>query len=169
MARKLHIQYPGAILLLAMVLYSFAPLKVAKAETFGLDTLQLQYVEQEWGQPHSNRSVDGKPLLLGGKRFEHGLGTHANSVFRIALGGKAERFTATVGVDDEVGKQGSVVFKVTGDGKTLWESGVLHGGDPAKDVSVALDGVKKLVLSAGAAGDSINFGHANWADAKLLR
>ncbi len=168
MAQKLHIQYPGAILLLAMALYSFAPLKAAHAETFGLDTLQLQYVEQEWGQPHANRSVDGKPLTLGGKRFEHGLGTHANSVFRIALGGKAERFTATVGVDDEVGKQGSVVFKVTGDGKTLWESGVLHGGDPAKDVSVALDGVKKLVLSVGAVGDTIDFSHADWADAQIV-
>ena len=105
---------------------------------------------------------------IGGKRFEHGLGTHANSVFRIALGGKAERFTATVGVDDEVGKQGSVVFKVTGDGKTLWESGVLRGGDPAKDVSVALDGVKLLVLAVGDAGDGINYDHADWADARIV-
>ena len=103
-----------------------------KPRPFGLDTLQLQYVEQGWGEPQANRSVDGHPVLLDGKRFEHGLGTHANSIFRIALGGKAERFTATVGVDDEVGKQGSVVFKVTGDGKTLWESGVLRGRRPGQ-------------------------------------
>jgi alpha-galactosidase len=168
MIPKLHIQYPGAILLFALALYPFALLKVAKAETFGLDTLQLQYVEQEWGQPHANQSVDGKPLSLGGKRFEHGLGTHAASIFRIELGGKAERFTATVGVDDEVGKQGSVVFKVAGDGKTLWESGVLRGGDPAKNVSVTLDGVKRLVLTVGDAGDDRNFDHADWADAMIV-
>jgi alpha-galactosidase len=155
-------------LLLALALYSFAWLTTAKAETFGLETLQLQYVEQEWGQPHANRSVDGHPLLLDGKRFEHGLGTHANSVFRIALGGNAERFTATVGVDDEVGKKGSVVFKVTGDGKTLWESGVLHGGDRAKDVSVDLDGVKKLVLVVGDADGDISYDHADWAEAKIV-
>jgi alpha-galactosidase len=154
--------------LLALVLYPFALLNLAKAETFGLDTLQLEYVEQGWGDPHANQSVDGHPLFLDGKRFEHGLGTHANSILRIALGGKAERFTATVGVDDEVGKQGSVVFKVTGDGKTLWESGVLHGGDPAKAVSVALDGVQKLVLSVGDGEDGINFDHADWADAKIV-
>ena len=47
MTRKLHIQYPGAMLLLALALYPFALLKVAKAETFGLDALQLQYLEQE--------------------------------------------------------------------------------------------------------------------------
>jgi alpha-galactosidase len=154
--------------LLALVLYPFALLNLAKAETFGLDTLQLEYVEQGWGDPHANQSVDGHPLFLDGKRFEHGLGTHANSILRIALGGKAERFTATVGVDDEVGKQGSVVFKVTGDGKTLWESGVLRGGDPAKAVSVALDGVQKLVLSVGDGEDGINFDHADWADAKIV-
>ena len=155
-------------LLLTLALYSFALSNVAKAEPFGLDTLQLQYLEQGWGEPQANRSVGGHPLLLDGKRFEHGLGTHANSIFRIALGGKGERFTATVGVDDEVGKQGSVVFSVTGDGKTLWESGVLRGGDPAKDVSVALDGVKMLVLTVGDAGDGIDSDHADWADARIV-
>jgi alpha-galactosidase len=167
MSRKLRIQFPEAMLLPALVLCSFALLTVAKAETFGLDALQLQYVEQGWGEPHANRSVDGHPLFLDGKRFEHGLGTHANSVFRIGLGGKGERFTATVGVDDEVGKKGSVVFNVTGDGKTLWESGVLRGGDPATGVSVALDGVKVLVLTVGDAGDGGNSDHADWADARI--
>jgi alpha-galactosidase len=155
-------------LLLALALYSFAALNVAKAETFGLDTLQLQYIEQGWGEPHANRSVDGHPMMLEGKRFEHGIGTHANSIFRIALGGKAERFTATVGVDDEVGDKGSVVFKVTGDGKTLWESGVLHGGDAAKNASVALNGVKVLVLTVGDAGDDMNYDHGDWADARIV-
>ncbi len=155
-------------LLLALALCSFALLQVAKSETFGLEALQLQYVEQEWGQPQPNQSVDRHPLTIGGKQFEHGLGTHANSVFRLALGGKGERFTASVGVDDEVGKQGSVEFQVTGDGKTLWESGVLHGGDPAKEVSVPLDGVKLLILTVGDAGDGISYDHADWADARIV-
>jgi alpha-galactosidase len=149
----------------ASLLFSLPTL--VRAETFGLETLELQYIEQGWGEPHANQSVDGHPMMLDGKRFEHGVGTHANSTFRIALGGKAERFTATVGVDDEVDKKGSVVFKVTGDGKTLWESGVLRGGDPAKDVSVALNGVKVLVLTVGDAGDDMNYDHADWADARI--
>jgi alpha-galactosidase len=168
MARKLRNQYRGTFFLFALALYSLVLSRGAKAETFGLDTLEFQSIEQGWGEPHANRSADGHPLFLDGKRFEHGLGTHANSIFRIALGGKAERLIATVGVDDEVGKQGSVVFKVTGDGKTLWESGVLRGGDPAKNVSVALDGVKLLVLTVGDAGDDRNFDHADWADARIV-
>ena len=153
--------------ILALVLSLTGTSRLAKAEIFGLETLPLQHVQQDWGEPHANRSVDGHPMLLNGKRFEHGLGTHANSTFRIAVGGKAERFSATVGVDDEVGKKGSVVFKVTGDGKTLWESGVLRGGDPAKEVSVALNGVKVLVLTVGDADGDINYDHADWADATI--
>jgi alpha-galactosidase len=150
------------------VLFSLALASTAAAETFGLETLQIQHIEQGWGEPHANRSVDGHPLFLDGKRFEHGVGTHAYSTFRIALGGKAERFTATVGVDDEVGQRGSVVFQVTGDGKKLWESGVLRGGDAVKEVSVPLNGVKVLLLTVGDAGDDMNYDHADWAEAKIV-
>jgi alpha-galactosidase len=137
------------------------------AASFGLESLDLQHVEQEWGQPHANQSVEGHPLTLQGKRFEHGLGTHANSTFRIALGGKAERFTATVGVDDETDQRGSVVFKVVGDGKVLWESGVLRGGEKPKEVAVDLSGVQKLVLQVADAGDGIDHDHADWAEATI--
>ena len=154
--------------LLALALPMLGLLNQANAETFGVETLQLQHVEQEWGQPHGNQSLDGHALTLHGQSFEHGLGTHANSTFRIAVGGQAERFTATVGVDDEVGQKGSVVFKVIGDGKTLWERGVLRGGGAPKDVSVDLSGVKLLVLAVGDAGDDISYDHADWADARIV-
>ncbi|HWW03026.1 MAG TPA: NPCBM/NEW2 domain-containing protein [Candidatus Acidoferrum sp.] len=154
------------VVLAALFLLALA--STAVAETFGLETLKIQYIEQGWGEPHANRSVDGHPLFLDGKRFEHGVGTHACSTFRIALGGKAERFTATVGVDDEVGQRGSVVFQVTGDGKKLWESGVLRGGDAVKEVSVPLNGVKVLLLTVGDAGDDTNYDHADWAEAKIV-
>jgi alpha-galactosidase len=154
--------------LLSLTLCPFALWQAASAETFGLETLQLNFVEQEWGQAQPNRSVDSHFLSIGGKQFEHGLGTHANSIFRIALGGKAERFTASVGVDDEIGNRGSIEFQVTGDGKLLWESGVMKGGDPAKAVSVDLTGVKLLILTVGEAGDGIAYDHADWADAGIV-
>jgi alpha-galactosidase len=152
---------------IGIALASGLVLPAARADSFGLETLDLQYAEQGWGEPHANKSVDDHPLFIDGKRFEHGFGTHANSILRIALRGKAERFTATVGVDDEVGQRGSVVFKVVGDGKTLWESGVLRGGDAAKEASVDLHGVNKLLLLVGDAEDDINYDHADWADARI--
>lgn len=138
------------------------------AETFGIETVDLQYAEQGWGEPQANKSVDNHPLFIDGKRYEHGFGTHAVSTLRIALAGKGERFTGTVGVDDEVGQRGSVVFTIVGDGKTLWESGVLRGGDPAKEVSVDLHGINKLLLLVGDAGDDINYDHADWADGRIV-
>src|SRR5882757_4577459 len=120
----------------------------AASETFQISSLELGAVEQEWGNPHKDQSVEGHGLSIGGQKFEHGLGTHAISVFPINVGGHGERFTAKVGVDDEVGQgKGSVTFKVVGDGRTLWESSVLHAGAPPKEVAVDLQGVKVLVLS----------------------
>src|SRR5262245_34664047 len=151
----------------ALILIWLATGTVGNAETFGLESLDLQYAEQGWGEPRANKSVDNHPLFIDGKRFEHGFGTHANSTLRIALGGKGEQFTATVGIDDEVGERGSVIFKVIGDGGTLWESGIIRGGDAAKTVAADLHGIKSLVLLVTDGGDDINYDHADWADAKI--
>jgi len=137
------------------------------SETFGLDSLDLQTAEQGWGEPHANKSVDNHPLFIDGKRYERGFGTHANSTLRIRLNGKGERFSAIVGIDDEVGQRGSANFKVVGDGKTLWESGLLRGGDPAKEASVDLRGVSTLILLVDDADGDINYDHGDWADAKI--
>lgn len=138
------------------------------AEPIQISTLDLSQVEQGWGEPHADKSVDGNGLSIGGTKYAHGLGTHAESTFRLALQGKGERFSAQVGVDDEVGQRGSVVFKLLGDGKELWSSGELRGGDKAKECSVNLQGVKELVLRVEDGGDDINYDHADWAEAQIL-
>jgi alpha-galactosidase len=134
--------------------------------SFSLSSLGLE-ADQDWGELRQDQSVDRHPLSIGGRKFEHGLGTHANSTLRVALGGTADRFTASVGVDDEVGRRGSISFKIVGDNQTRWESGVMHGGDPAQTVSVDLHGVKTLVLSVSDAGDGIDYDHADWAEAVI--
>ena len=81
----------------------------------------------------------------------------------------ADRFSASVGVDDEVDKNpaASVEFIVIGDGKELWKSGVMRAGDAAKACAVDLKGVKSLVLKVTDAGDGMDWDHADWADAKF--
>jgi len=119
------------------------------AEDVWLSSLDLSPTQQDFGGPGVDKSVDGRPLSIGGRKFERGLGTHASSTLRVAVDGQAERFAAWVGVDDEIGKQGSVAFQVVGDGKTLWDSGEMRGGDAAREVSVDLKGVQKVVLRVG--------------------
>jgi alpha-galactosidase len=139
----------------------------AGAATIRLDQLDVQNTDQDWGQPHGNQSVDGHPLSIGGKRFEHGLGTHATSTLSVTLNG-ATQFSASVGVDGEVTSQeASIEFFVLGDGKELWQSGVLKAGEPAKIFTLDLHGIKMLTLKVGDAGDGISFDHADWADARF--
>ena len=136
-----------------------------------LSLSELEPVEATagWGVVRRNRSSDGGPLQISGKRFAHGLGTHAESDIVFDLGGLFKEFSAVVGVDDETDGGGSVVFEVYGDGKRLWSSGVLKGGDPPREVRVDISGVRKLRLHVGNAGDNIDYDHADWAEARVRR
>jgi hypothetical protein len=87
------------------------------SETIWLDTLDLSKMRQGWGKPQVNRSIREKQLSIGNEKFDRGVGTHGKSIFWLDLGGETERFIASVGVDDAAGGPGSVVFKISGDGK----------------------------------------------------
>jgi alpha-galactosidase len=142
---------------------------MVSAETVWLDDLNLATATQGWGDPHKNQSVGGHPLTIGGKSFARGFGTHAAGSLRVVLAGGARKFTASVGVDDEVegNPASSVEFIVTGDDKPLWKSGVMRAGDAAKVCAVDLTGVKSLVLEVSDAEDGNSFDHADWADAQF--
>jgi alpha-galactosidase len=141
---------------------------IAALQVYSLSSLDLKLISQGWGRPGVNRSVDQNPITIGGRVYSSGIGTHAASAFYIDTAGKALRFSATVGVDDEVaGKPGSVEFRVLGAGKTLWRSGVMRPGNAGMPVSLDVRGIKTLVLLVGSAGDGIDYDHADWADAQL--
>jgi alpha-L-rhamnosidase len=135
--------------------------------TVGLQELDLGRMSQDWGVPQADKSVSGGPLSIGGRTFAHGVGTHAVSEFALDLHGTARLFSAWVGVDDAAQPPGSVTFQVLGDGKLLWESGVMHAGEPAREVAVDLLGIQRLTLRVGDAGDGNGMDHADWAGARI--
>ncbi len=138
------------------------------AETVWLSTLDLKQVTTGWGSVQKDRGVDGKPMSIGGKKYERGIGTHAASKMRVDVGGNAERFIAQVGVDDDVGSRGSVTFTVRGDGRVLWQSEVLTGGKPAVPVTIPVAGVQILDLRVTDGGDGTSYDHADWAEAAVV-
>lgn len=142
-------------------------LSALEAKTTPISSLDLSKMETGWGKARAKQSVDGNPLNIGGKAFADGVGTHAESTFVLKLDGQAREFRAAVGVDHEVGDKGSVEFELWGDGRSLWKSGILKGGQPAKEAKVSLSGVKQLALIVGAADGGIDFDHADWADAVI--
>jgi alpha-galactosidase len=137
------------------------------AETYPLAGLDLSGVRQGWGIPVADRSVETNAMSIGGQKFERGLGSHAPCLIRIGLDGKAGRFTAKVGVDDETGGRGSVAFKVLADSRIAFDSAVMKGGDAAQDVDVPLQGVRNLILVMSPGDDGQAFDHADWAMAGI--
>jgi hypothetical protein len=122
-----------------------------------------------WGVIQKDESVAGNPLKIRGTTYAKGLGTHAVSQILYNINGAYSTFLATVGIDDEVKGNGAVIFQVVGDGKVLFDSGVLTGTSSAVNVSVSVAGVNKLTLVAtnGIVG-TIDFDHADWVNARLL-
>jgi len=122
----------------------------------------------EWPM-QKDRNVVGGPMRLAGRTIARGLGVHGGTTLVYMLDGGYEKFSATVGIDDAIGRRGSVVFRVLGDGKELFKTDVLRGGMPSVAVNVDVAGVKKLELFADPA-DGLDIGdHADWGEARLIR
>ena len=137
--------------------------------TAWLSALDLSKMQQGWGHAQKDKSVTEKGISIGGMKFERGVGTHAASRIWINLRGGATRFIANVGVDDGTKEpRGSVEFKIIGDGKKLWQSGIIKSGEKARQIDVDLKDVQMLVLLVTDAGDGLDFDHADWADAHFL-
>jgi alpha-galactosidase len=138
------------------------------ANTVWLSSLDLAKASQGYGAPQADKTVDSKPITLAGQVFDHGFGTHAPGLLAVNVNG-ATKFTASVGVDDEIANDiGSVEFQVLGDGrKILWRSGVRRKGQPPVKADVAIASQKQIVLRVTTGGDAFNYDHADWADAQF--
>lgn len=155
--------------LLTNLALALIPSPPCAAETVWISSLDLTPITQGWGKAQADKSVTGKPLAIAGKVFERGVGTHADSLVRLDLKGGSERFSASVGVDDAASRDiARLVFKIVGDGKTLWKSDVMKQGQAPVPVDLDVKGVKTLLLKADAAGTGVAYAHADWADAQLL-
>ncbi|GIG63425.1 alpha-galactosidase [Longispora fulva] len=139
-----------------------------------LADLPWQSATSGWGPVERNLSNgdqadgDGRTMTIGGTTYPRGLGVHAGSEIVYQLGGDCTSFTADVGVDDETGPSGSVVFQVRKDGALVADSGRRTGADPATRLTVDLTGGQELRLVATDAGDGMNWDHADWANAQVI-
>ena len=140
----------------------------ARAETVWVSALELRNIDQDYGTATADKSVERHPITLAGTKYDHGVGTNASSSIRIDLGGTAKRFTASVGVDDDAAKhKAAVLFRVVGDGKPLWKGKPAEPRRRRPGRRRGPDRRQDAVLLAEPAGDSADFCHADWADARI--
>ena len=125
--------------------------------------------QSDWGSINQDKSVDGNPLRVGGQQYDSGIGTHANGELIYDLQGQYQNFTAQVGVDDEVGANGSVRFKVYLDNQLAFDSGLMTGSQDAKALDVTVEDVSQLRLVIEDGGDGIKSDHADWLQPRLTQ
>lgn len=139
-------------------------------EPLTLEQFPIFFWEQGFGVLRFNSSVDGNPLRLGEQTYTRGLGTHANSVIRVAVSG-ARRFRVLAGIDGEraSSSQASTVVEVYGDERLLYRSPLLNATTPPVLIDIPLHGVSTMTLVAladvpGGNMEGIVDDHVDWVD-----
>jgi glucose/arabinose dehydrogenase len=140
-----------------------------------LSDLVWSYATNGYGPVERNKSNgedaagDGGVITLNGVPYTKGLGVHANSEIRYALNGQYSTFASDIGIDDEVGTLGSVIFEVWADGVKLYDSGKMTGASATKNATINVSGKQEIRLIIRDGGDGNSNDHADWANARLLR
>ena len=99
------------------------------SEQVGPERVCVLY-EDSVGETKFGLGSAGKPLRLGKKTYEHGIGVNARSVIRVQLPGPGKAFLADTGVDRNMdGSPATVTFRVETAGRTLLETEVVRAGD----------------------------------------
>jgi hypothetical protein len=115
-----------------------------------------------------DRSVLNRPLVLAGKTYAKGLGTHAFARLKFEAGGKYDQLAGKVGLDPALGGKGDCEVKVLADGTEIF-SRRLRGAEEPIDLAVDLRGAKEVTLIV-APGEDLDLGdQVNWCDVRFLR
>jgi hypothetical protein len=129
-------------------------------------------VSNGWGPVEVNRSNgtgkkgDGGVLKIGTTTFTKGFGVHAASEVVVPVQG-ARKFTASVGLDADAGKKGTVVFQVFDGTRKLADSGLLKGGSGPRTLTADVTGAKEVRLVVTNAGDGSSQDHSVWGNPRF--
>ena len=147
----------------------------------GVGHLYLGELEPAWVRPEKgvvarDRSFNARPLTLGGRTYERGLGVHPNCDIAFDLHGRFPTFEAVVGTDLE-GEPGvseardraeSFEFMVIGDGRMIYQTGRMRWKDEPRHIYVPIAGVRRLELKIHRrSGPRWLSGPVDWAIAKV--
>jgi chitodextrinase len=125
------------------------------------------FMANEVGPVRRDLSNGGRALMVNGVRYAKGLGAHAPSALEFRTNGTCSSFTANLGLDDEGNGAGSVLFQIWGDGRKLYEGGVMRWNSATDSVNVGIAGVRNLRLQLLSVETTYS-DSADWANARVL-
>ncbi len=103
--------------------------------------------------PQFDRNLGGNPIRVGGKEFRRGMAVHTPASIVYHLGGRAERFTARIGIDDEdhpndvPAAETTAYIVLLADRREIFRRQV-RLGQPPEPLDVRLTGVTHLEVRA---------------------
>lgn len=95
-------------------------------------------------------------MRLGGRSYDRGLQMRSRTVATFRIPKDAQRFLATVGIDDRLGESGNVQLLIRGDNRQLYSQSIVGGAEP-QEVSLDVSGVRRLTLLVDY-GDELDIG-----------
>ncbi|MFN7928225.1 MAG: discoidin domain-containing protein [Blastocatellia bacterium] len=108
-------------------------------------------------------------VTLKGISYQKSLVVTAPSELRYTLNGQYTFLRASIGIADNAGSKGSVVFQVYADDVRIFDSGKVTRETWTKQLSLNIAGRNELKLIVTDAGDGAAFDVAAWAEARLER
>ncbi|MBI2593365.1 NPCBM/NEW2 domain-containing protein [Candidatus Daviesbacteria bacterium] len=126
----------------------------------------------EKDKSNKDEKPGGNTITLNGKTFSKGLGVHAESKIIYNIKAQCSRFNAIVGLDDEAGPLGSVIFVLKADKDEIGKTETMRGNTTNyamyKDIPPGTLTLELKVNTAdGPPGFTYSDDHADWADAKV--
>jgi hypothetical protein len=126
----------------------------------------LYYIWKSGNAPIYDATFGGDAIRAAGRTFSKGLGAKAKCALMFMVNGRADRFRATVAMDDSCPEDAKGRFRVYNEdffsNKVLWDSGDMSRNSSAKEIDIALNDVRCLMLVF----DGKN-ALGNWADARV--
>ena len=120
-------------------------------------------------------TLTGQPVAARGRPAFTGLGLHAAArvAYWLPAGLAAEGLRAAVAVDDSAGQGGSVVIRIRGGAspqaaRTVFQSGILRGGEPPLEIAVDLAQARWLELVVEPTDDGDVLDRTIWLEPRLL-
>ncbi len=120
-------------------------------------------------------TLTGQPLAARGRPVFTGLGLHAAArvAYQLPAEAAAKGLLAAVAVDDSAGQGGSVIIRIRAGAsrqtaRTVFESGILRGGEPPLEIALTLDQARWLELVVEPTDDGDVLDRTIWLEPRLL-
>jgi hypothetical protein len=128
---------------------------------------ELYYIWKSGQPPAYNSTFQETPIQIGDAEYERGLGVKGRSAVMFKVTDRADRFRATVAVNEILADDATGRFKVHNEdffaNKVLWDSGPMTPDSPPQEIDIELNNVDCLMLVFE--GDKA-FGV--WGDARVM-